>query len=133
MSSRTKSILRDRCDIVILSACVTPLLLASGTVASGELRLSDLGSDDRVAIQRGYSMADGACALNLINEIEAYGGPDAMDEFTIEFEQSPLIIQNAKARITHTCENGLHTMDDNGSVVVLQQYDENGQPTMMEP
>lgn len=95
------------------------------------LRLSDLSEADRVAIQRGYSIAEGACVFAIINEIDAYGGPAAMKEFSITFDDEPLVITDGES--SHTCDGGVHTSIKGTTRLVVQVYDEDGQPTMQEP
>ena len=113
------------------SLLIAASLVCAGNASADTLRLSDVSDADRVAIQRGYSIATGSCVLNIIDEIEAYGGKEAMREFTITFEDAPAIITNGQ--IIHTCDDGVHTWTENGESIIVQRYDEDGQPTMMEP
>jgi hypothetical protein len=94
--------------------------------------LDQLRNEDLVAMQRGQSVADAACATAVINEINGYGGPDTMRELNVDVEDYPIVIESVESDIRHICEEGLHTMIDNGDELVLQQYDDNGQPTMEE-
>lgn len=104
----------------------------SGLAAAEEIRLSDLTDEDMVALQRGHDVATGACAAAIINEIDAYGGPEAMREFVVDVEAYPVVIESVEAGLRHECEAGVHTWVENGTRTVVQRYDEAGQPTMME-
>lgn len=94
------------------------------------LKLSQLTKADRVAIQRGYSIPEAACVFEIIDEIDVYGGPEAMEEFRISFENGPLKISNG--RLTHLCDGGVHVWVENGQRRIVQKYNEDGLPTLME-
>lgn len=111
----------------LLVTLVLPVTLANAE----SIRLSDLTREDQVAIQRGYSVAEAACVFALLREIEGYGGPQAMQEFTITFDDAPLKISDGQ--LTHTCDEGVHTWIDGDGAVVIQVYDEDGKPTLEEP
>lgn len=95
------------------------------------MKLSAMKPEDEVAIQRGYSVSESSCIFSIIKEIASYGGPAAMQEFIIRFDDEPLQIANGQ--ITHTCNNGTHTWIENGEKTIVQQYDAEGNPTMEEP
>lgn len=100
-------------------------------VANAEtVRLSKITRGVEVAIQRGYSVAESSCIMAVVEEIDTYGGPAAMREFRLSFDDAPLKIFSKT--ITHTCDNGIHRMVEGGQVVILQRYNEAGEPTMIE-
>lgn len=105
--------------------------IASHALAD-RIRLDQLRDEDMVALQRGQSVADGACAAAVINEIDGYGGPDAMRAFTIDVEDFPIVIESVEGGIRNVCDNGIHTWIQNGEEMVMQVYDEDGQPTLDE-
>ena len=105
-------------------------LVVPNSAIADTVRLSQMTREIEVAIQRGYSIAEGACVFSIIKEIDAYGGRSAMREFRISFENEPLRIFTKS--ITHTCDRGIHRMREGGKTFVLQRYDDNGQPTMTE-
>jgi hypothetical protein len=96
------------------------------------MRLSQLKRADMVARQCGQSVPDAACAAEIISEIDAYGGAEAMREFTIDVEAYSMVIARRAGDFRHECRDGVHTLTENGRRSVLQKYDENGEPTMME-
>lgn len=118
---------------VALAAAAALILSATMPSAAETMRLSQLKRADLVALQREQSVADGACAAALVNEIDAYGGPEAMREFTIDVEASPIVIESTARGVSHECRDGVHTITENGKDLILQKYDENGGPTMQEP
>ena len=72
--------------------------------------------------------------VHLINEIDAYGGPEAMSAFTINIEDgNPTSVESGPMGIVHTCHNGQQVMRDQSGTYVMQIYDGDGNPTMMEP
>lgn len=105
--------------------------LWAGSASAENIRLSDLTREDRVAIQRGYSIAEGACIFAILNEIEAYGGAEAMREFYITFDDQPLMISNGD--LSHTCSGGIQTWIEGTDRLVIQVYDDDGNPTMEGP
>lgn len=114
----------------ILLAAAATAVFASPAIAES-IRLDKLKRADMVALQRGQSVADAACAEAIIEEIKAYGGKAATRDFYIDVEANPIVISSKKLRIKHECKDGVHTMHDNGKKMVLQKYDENGEPTLM--
>jgi len=113
------------------AALCCALLPVAATASAETIRLSDLTDADRVAIQRGYSVAEGACVFAIIDEIEGYGGPEAMKEFTVSFESYPLLITNGW--LSHICDGGVHTWVEGPDRLQIQIYDEDGNPTLDEP
>ncbi|NGO52953.1 hypothetical protein [Allomesorhizobium camelthorni] len=91
-----------KANSVALAVASAAFFLSGAMPSAAEtMRLSQLTRADMVALQRGQSVADGACATGLINEIDAYGGPEAMREFTIDVEASPIVIKGRAIR--HEC------------------------------
>ena len=110
------------------------LFLATSAFAENRVALADLQPEDRTYINRGHSLAEGSCINNVINEIDSYGGADAMREFTINLDGgNPTSIESRAAGIVHTCTGGEHVMRDSTGTMLLQVYDDNGEPTLMEP
>ncbi|WP_426231067.1 hypothetical protein [Pararhizobium sp. DWP3-4] len=107
------------------------------SVATGALAdvvtLAELTDADRTIIKRGFSLPDGVCANEIIDEVEAYGGSEAMKEFTIDVDRVPLTIESSRRDFKHICENGVHTTIENGRSTITQKYDEHGNPKLMEP
>lgn len=121
-----KNIIGLAAGIIIAASIFAP--------ASAErMRLDQLKRADEVALQRGQSIQDGACAMAIIKEIDAYGGKQSMRDFTIDVKSSPIVIEDKKGKLKHECKNGVHTTIDHGRKLVIQKYNEEGEPTMMEP
>lgn len=107
---------------------------ASSTFAQDRTPLAELTEADHVYINRGHSYAEAVCLTAVMREIEAYGGPEAMREFTINLDDGlPTSIESAPLEIIHTCTGGQQIMRDSTGTSLLQIYDESGEPTLMEP
>ncbi|MDW5316425.1 hypothetical protein [Rhizobium sp. PL01] len=106
--------------------------VATGVVAD-VVTLHDLTKAHRITIQRGFSLPDGVCANAIIDEIEAYGGDDAMKEFIIDTDIAPLTIKSSGRDFKHVCKDGVHSTIEKGNSQIMQKYDADGNPTMMEP
>lgn len=109
------------------------LLTSSASPNAEEIRLADMTREDEVMLQRGYNFADMTCGFAIISEIEAYGGKEAMQDFMVDVGAEILTIRSSTMDLFHTCQDGVHTMHDGGEAIIIQRYDENGEPTMMEP
>lgn len=110
------------------------LIPAGSVIAQDRIPLAEITEEDRVYINRGHSYAEAVCLISLIREIEAYGGAEAMREFTINLDDGlPTSIESAPLEVIHTCTGGQQIMRDATGTIVLQIYDESGQPTLMEP
>lgn len=120
----------------VLKVCfVSGLVLSPSTVsAQDRTPLAALTKADRVYINRGHNYAEAICLNNLIQEIGAYGGAEAMLEFTINLDDGmPTSIESAPLGIVHTCIDGHQKMRDSSGTYTLQIYDVEGNPTMLEP
>lgn len=57
-----------------------------------------------------------------------------MGKFTINLDDgNPTSIESREAGGVHTCTGGEHVMRDSTGTMLLQVYDDNGEPTLMEP
>jgi hypothetical protein len=113
---------------------IVATMLFAMPVQAEPIRLSEMTREDEVAMQRGTPYPDLVCLENLISEIRGYGGPEAEAEFFVEFEASPLMVYSDVAGMTHTCIDGVHTLHDKHAdePLILQIYNLDGEPTMME-
>jgi hypothetical protein len=95
--------------------------------------LEKFRQEEEVAVQRGNSVANGACVFNLVEELRAYGGEPTGWFITFDSSTGVKFDSPEFPRYRHACIDGKQITFDRGKRTVAQIYDEDGNATIPEP
>ncbi|UVC08987.1 hypothetical protein IHQ71_28405 [Rhizobium sp. TH2] len=126
-------VVKNRVGFVGVLITVASLHCSANAEDGIRLPLEKFKRAEEVAVQRGESVANGACVFNLVEELRAYAGEPTGWFITFDSSTGVKFDSPANPEFRHICVDGKQTTFDHGAETIGQIYDNDGNPTIAEP